>query len=102
MSKKTSAHNKGLFQSYSKDQTWKTNRLAKLEKHLVKHPEDDIAKAALKATDRATAPRRAGYKTNNPMKASGHLGRQLDRLVRKDAKALQYDKSHTSKPVIKA
>jgi hypothetical protein len=90
MSKKTSVSQKACHSRYNNDVRWKTNRIAKLEKHLEKHPEDVIAKAAIKATQTATSPRRSGYKSKHPNRTSGRLVLQLERIIKGAATAEQF------------
>lgn len=45
---KTSEHQKALYKIYKTSQTWLKNRIARIERHLKKHPEDSCAKKALK------------------------------------------------------
>ena len=90
--KKTSATQKACSTRYKNDQRWKTNRIAKLEKHLEKHPDDAIAKAAIAATKSATEPRRTGYKSKHPNRTSGQLVLQLRKIIKGAAKAAQFEK----------
>ena len=98
--KKTSASQKACSTRYKNDQRWKTNRIAKLEKHLEKHPDDAIAKAAIAATKSATAPRRTGYKSKHVNRTSGHLFKQLKRIVNQAAKAAQYQRNDETVVVV--
>lgn len=91
MAKKSSPAKKLRYGAYKSDQRWKTNRIAKLEKHLELHPEDEIAIKALQSAKSATAPRRTGYKSNHPNRTSGQLFAQLKRLVRKAEKAAKFE-----------
>ncbi|MGL4523052.1 MAG: DUF7022 family protein [Bacilli bacterium] len=71
--KSTSKNQKDRYEVYKKDQTWKANRKLKLERHLVKHPEDTIAQAALKALSAANAPRRSTPIGKESMTNSGRV-----------------------------
>lgn len=88
MAKKTSATAKTRYEVYKKSNTWKLNREASLKRHLVKHPEDTIAIAALSALSSKTAPRRAGYKSTSAMPNSGRLYREQLAKVRRDHKTV--------------
>lgn len=60
MASKTSPAQKLRYAAYSSGQNWKKNRIARLERHLKKHPEDKPVIAALANVKAATQPRRAG------------------------------------------
>lgn len=86
--KTTSPAEKARFAVYKSNLTWKTNREASLKRHLVKHPEDEIAQAALKALAGKTKPRRAGHSAHRVV-VDGQVIRASDRLYRELAKLVK-------------
>lgn len=79
--KNTSPAEKARFAIYKSSQTWKANRTESLKRHLVKHPDDAVAQAALRAIGTKSEPRRAGYRKERVV-VDGNVVRASDRLVR--------------------
>ncbi|MGL5306615.1 MAG: hypothetical protein ACRC9Y_10750 [Aeromonas veronii] len=94
--KTTSAAEKARFAVYKSAQTWKANRTESLKRHLEKHPEDAVAKAALNAIGTKDKPRRAEYRKSRvvidgvPVRASDRLVREITRKVKAAARASVY------------
>lgn len=101
-SKSTSPAEKARFAVYKSSQVWKANREASLTRHLVKHPDDTVAQAALKALGTKSAPRRAGHKKTRvvvdgvPVRASDRLVREIKRRVKAEQRASVYTQKKDS------
>lgn len=91
--KNTSPAEKARFAIYKSSQVWKANRTESLKRHLEKHPEDAVAKAALNAIGTKDKPRRAEYRKSRvvidgvPVRASDRLVREITRKVKAAARA---------------
>ena len=92
--KSSSKHQKDMYSLYNSNGTYAKNKKAQLERHLKNHPEDAIAKAALKNISSET--RRGGY--SGPTKgmgtrASDRLYAQLSAEVRSMERVRKFIKS---------
>lgn len=94
---KKSLKGKGSFASYKSNNTYGKNKVRKLQSHLLKHPEDVTAAAALALHSRnVAASPRWFYKRDTSLSASQRLHDQTSSIVQSGVNQLKYLVKHTN------